>query len=361
MSAREVADLFAGKTPRRLPWAPELNEGFVRKLLNAPPGTPGPYWELEREAARRIGADHLHRVQTVRTIHRRVEIETDEATGLCVIRTPAGDLSRRRVWDANSGTLLNYELLVKGPESFAAYRAMLDDETYELSPPAGPEAEIAGSDLATIDVPATPLQHLIMWDMGVQETLMCMLEHTDELVELCRFAHEKNKQFYAVACSGPGRIIRPMEDTSSMLTGPRMYAEHCVWQLNEYAAIVRRAGKLFVPHMCGHLGAKMLEVIAQIDLDGIEAITPPPLGDADLPAMRRALGDDVWLIGGVDPSRYAICTPDEMRTHVRATLDRMRGDRHFVLGHEEIPLAAKLENVAVVAELVEQTADGFYS
>lgn len=360
MPAQEVADLLAGRTPRRLPWVPEINEGFARKLLDAPPGSPLPYRQIERDAARRIGADHLHRVKTVRVVRRQVEVEEDPATGVTIFHTPAGDLRRQRVWDSTSGTLLNYELLVKGPESFPAYSAMIDDERYELVAADQADAEIADSDLATIDVPATPLQHLIMWDMGVQETLMCMLEHPGPMAELLAFAHEKNKEFYRVAAAGPGRIFRPMEDTSSKLTGPRMYREHCVEQLNDYAKIVRDAGKQFIIHMCGHLGGAMLDVIAEIDCDGIEAITPPPLGDADLPAMRRKLGPDAWLLGGIDPSRFATIEPDEMRAHVMATLQAMRGDRRFMLGHEEIPLAARLDNVAVVAELVEQTADWFY-
>ncbi len=357
MPTGPVADLLSGRTPRRLPWVPELNEGFVRKLLNAPPGTPRPYRELESEAARRIGADYLHRVVSVRTMHHRVQVEQQDG-GVTVIRTPAGDLRRQRTWDSNSGTSFTREHLVKGPESFAAYRAMIQDETYEPDY-AKAETEIADSDLATIDVPATPLQHLIMWDMGVQEALMCMLEHPEEMTELLGCVHERNKEYYRVAAAGPGQVFRPMEDTSSKLTGPRMYAEHCVWQLNEYAAIVHAAGKTFLPHMCGHLGGAMTDVLARVDLDGIEAITPPPLGDADLPAMRRKLGD-VWLIGGVDPSMYATATPDQMADHVRGTLDRMRGDRRFILGHEEIPVAARLENVQVVADLIRQTADGFY-
>jgi len=104
----------------------------------------------------------------------------------------------------------------------------------------------------------------------------------------------------------------------------------------------------------------MTDVLAEVDLDGIEAITPPPLGNADLIEMRRRLGD-VWLIGGVDPSLYATATPEAMEQHVRNTLENMRGDRKFMLGHEEIPVAAKAENVQVVADLVAHTAEWFYA
>jgi len=369
-----VAALLAGGKPDRLPWLPELNEGFVRKttgarapgrahsnealadLPNQPPGVD--YLDLEARCAGMIGADHLHRVTSVRVVRRRVSMERDPATGASVVHTPAGDLTQRQRWDADSGTVFTREHLVKGPESFAAYRAMIEDESYEPNYEAAAR-DVERSGLATVDVPATPLMHLLLWVMDVEPTLMAMMDSRDEMVELMEVMHRKNKEYYRVAAAGPGRILRPMEDTSAKLTGPRMYADHCVRYLNEYAQIVHAAGKLFIVHMCGHLG-DMTDVLAEVNLDGIEAITAPPLGDADLPAMRRRLGD-IWLIGGVDPSMYATATPERMADHVRGTLDRMRGDRKFMLGHEEIPVAAKMDNVRAVARLVEQTAEDFYT
>jgi uroporphyrinogen-III decarboxylase len=200
--------------------------------------------------------------------------------------------------------------------------------------------------------------HLLMWVMDVQPTLMAMIDEEDKMSELLAAMHEKNKEYYRLAAAGPGRILRPMEDTSSMLTGPAMYARHCVPMLNDYARITHDAGKLFIPHMCGHLDG-MLDVLKEVELDGIEAVTPPPLGNANLPRIREKLGD-IWIIGGVDPSRYASTDRQEIVSHVKTTLQQMRGDRKFMLGSEEIPLAAKMENVQAVAELVQGTAGGFY-
>jgi len=365
---------MSGRRPDRLPWLPELNAGFVRKTLGRPASGPNvasdavedaagadgqdDYLALEARCAELIGADHLHRVKSVVVRRHRVSVETDAQTGLTVVHTPAGELRQRQQWDPNSGTVFTREHLLKGPEDFPAYRAMLEDESYEPDYAAA-EAEIARSGLATIDVPATPLMHLLLWVMDVQPTLMAMIDHEDEMVDLMALMHEKNKEYYRVAAAGPGEVLRPMEDTSSMLTGPAMYAKHSVPCLNDYAEIAHAAGKLFLPHMCGHLDG-MLEVLAEVELDGIEAITAPPLGDADVAKMRHRLGD-IWLIGGVDPSQYATATPEAMAAHVRHTLQSMRGDMKFMLGHEEIPLAAKMENVRVVARLVEQTAEWFYA
>ena len=373
MPSERVNALLAGRTPDRLPWLPELNAGFVRKTTGAGGGertfsaeaiADGPEehaatddLELEARCAAMIGADHLHRVVSVRVVRHRVTIDSDPVTGVTVVRTPAGELRRRQRWDPISGTVFTREHLIKGPESFPAYRAMVEDETYE------PDYEKASRDivrsgLATVDVPATPLMHLLLWVMDVQPTLVAMMDRPAEMAELMAAMHEKNRQYYRVAAAGPGQILRPMEDTSVMLTGPRMYADHCVAHLNDYAEIAHAAGKTFLPHMCGHLGG-VLDVLAEVDLDGIEAITPPPLGNADLAEMRRRLGD-VWLIGGVDPSQYATATPEQIAKHVRGTLEMMRGDRKFMLGHEEIPVAARLDSVRAVAGLVEQTAEWFY-
>ena len=373
MACQRIVDLMAGRTPDRLPWVPELNAGFIRKTVGATRAGPNvsadavevegaageaeDYLAMEADCARRIGADHLHRVKPVRVVRHRVTVEADAATGETVIRTPVGDLRRRQQWDPDSGTVFTREHLIKGLGDFAAYRAMVEDETYEPDYEAA-AADIARSGLATVDVPATPLMHLLMWVMDVQPTLMAMMDCQAEMVELMAAMHEKNKEFYRVAAAGPGEILRPMEDTSAMLTGPAMYAAHCVAPLNDYAAIAHEGGKLLISHKCGHL-KQMVDVLAEVDLDGIEAITPPPLGNADLPEMRRKLGD-IWLIGGVAPSLYATASVEGITAHVRGTLDVMRGDRKFMLGHEEIPLAAKMVNVNAVAQLVAETEDGFY-
>ncbi len=187
---------------------------------------------------------------------------------------------------------------------------------------------------------------------------MAMYDRTGEMVELMRHMHEKNLEYYRIACSGPGEVIRPMEDTSSMLTGPAMYAEHCSSYLSEYGRIVHEHGKKFIVHMCGHL-KDMLPVIKDIELDGIEAATPSPTGNVEPDDIRNALGD-VIIIGGVDPTRYAIQSPEGMVKTLRERLGRIKGDRHFILGSEEIPVAAKLDTVKAVGELVAETAEWFY-
>jgi uroporphyrinogen-III decarboxylase len=122
---------------------------------------------------------------------------------------------------------------------------------------------------------------------------------------------------------------------------------------------VHEHSKKFIVHMCGHL-KDMLPIIKDIELDGIEAATPGPTGNAEPDEMRRVLGD-VIIMGGVDPTRYAIQGPAEMVKTLRERLSRIKGDRHFILGSEEIPVSAKLETVKAVGEMVARTGEWFYA
>jgi len=361
MTSRErvMAVLTGENVPDRLPWLPELNDGFIAKVVETLGPVPDGI-DAQTFVNLQIGADQLGRAVAVREVFSRVEVENRPEEGLTIYHTPHGDLihQTRRDETAKTNYIIRHKL--NGPQSIKAYHAMLDDLRFEPDYERAQRTidQIGETGIATIDAPATPLMHLIMWDMGIEETLIAMFERTDEMVELMQHMHEKNLEYYKIAANGPGEVVRPMEDTSSKLTGPDLYAKYCVEYLNEYAEICHQAGKKFIVHMCGHLN-DMLPVIKEVNLDGIEAVTPAPTGDADLLRMREVLGD-IIIIGGVDPSRYALLGPEQMRKAIRETLEKMKGDRRFILGHEEIPVSAGLETVKAVGQIVAETAHWFY-
>lgn len=356
---RALAIIHGTGTPDRLPWLPELNDGFIASVVAAEGPAPS---DLDKQTFTtiRIGADQLDRAVAVKETFTRVTIEQNKDKGLTIWHTPKGDLVEHMIHDPIAKTNYRHSHKLDGDNPFAAYHAMLDDLRYEPDYERAEKrfATVGDTGLVTVDAPATPLQHIIMWDMSVENALMAMYDRTEEMVDLMRHMHEKNLEYYRIACKGPGEVIRPMEDTSSMLTGPAMYAEHCAEYLSEYGRVVHEHNKKFIVHMCGHL-KDMLPIIKDIELDGIEAATPGPTGNVEPHEMRSALGD-IIIMGGVDPTRYAIQKPAEMVKTLRARLERIRGDRRFILGSEEIPVSANLETVKAVGQLVAETSEWFY-
>ena len=356
---RVMAVINGDKKPDRLGWLPELNERFIKRVAEQLGPVPQ-NMDSQTFVNRKIGADQLARAVAVRQAHSKVEVEQHADEGITIWHTPKGDLVQKQQRDEIAQTIYTLKHKIAGPQSFAAYHALLDDLRYEPDYDKCQQTieKVGQTGLATIDAPATPLMSLIMWDMGIEPTLMAMFEHEAEMIELMQHMHEKNLEYYRIAAAGPGRVVRPMEDTSSMLTGPQMCAQHCVGYLNEYASICHENGKAFIVHMCGHL-KNMLDVIKDVDLDGIEAATPGPTGDVELDDIRRVLGD-VVILGGVDPTRYALQGPEQMCAELRDRLMRVKGDRRLIVGHEEVPAAANLETVQAVGRLIAETSRWFY-
>jgi len=71
--------------------------------------------------------------------------------------------------------------------------------------------------------------------------------------------------------------------------------------------------------MCGFLKGVLTE-LRETGIDGIEAITPPPLGDTPIGLAREQLGPDVTLIGGLDPTQFVGATPDRTRKLIHEVL-----------------------------------------
>jgi uroporphyrinogen-III decarboxylase len=215
--------------------------------------------------------------------------------------------------------------------------------------------KILGEDgIISLTAPATPLMDLIMVYMHVENTLIQMLEHETEFDELCAVIHEFYKKVYKVVANAPTAImVRPFEDTSMSLYSPATFMKHCFNQLKDYARIVHDGGKLFVPHMCGFL-KQVLEYLPATDIDGIEAVTPPPTGNTPVTLARQKLGPDMILIGGLDPTEFSTRSVDDVKAIVSQVLDDMKGDGKFMLSCEEISVRANMESVLSVAGLVKE-------
>jgi uroporphyrinogen-III decarboxylase len=173
--------------------------------------------------------------------------------------------------------------------------------------------------------------------------------------ELLGVMHRRNCEYYETAAAGPGEVVRSFEDTSTTLVSPELYRRWCLRQLQEYRDICHAHGKLFVPHMCGLLRGVLPE-LAETGLDGIEALTPPPLGDCPVSLAREKLGPEVTLIGGLDPTQFVGATPDRTRLMIRHYLSQAGDGRRMVLGHEEIHIRADFESVRVIPEVLEEEA-----
>lgn len=357
MTSREVLEAaMRGEPADRVGWAPEINDTLTTRNLRKagidPAADPLPY----ATSNRLLGADCLHRKLPYRVEYDgvRFETRTEGNESVETIETPKGILSSRRRYIPETDMWFRYELHVKGPADYAVWADVVGRTRFVTDYDSVLNADrlLGDRGILSIEAPCTPYMDFVMWRMGAEEIVYQTADHERELIDLFELMHRKNLEAHRIAAGSPlGLLVRPIEDTSSMLSSPRLFRKFVLRHMREYAEIAHAGGKLFLPHMCGHLH-DMLPILKDLPIDGIEAITPPPTGDCPITYARRALGKERILIGGLDATRFALSPPEEFERMVREVLEAMKGDPRFVLGHEEIHRNARPENLTAVRRLI---------
>ncbi|MBM4038475.1 MAG: hypothetical protein FJ290_08170, partial [Planctomycetes bacterium] len=145
----------------------------------------------------------------------------------------------------------------------------------------------------------SPVQQLIEMDMGMASFYYMLQDHRDELEGLLDAMHACRMQEYEiVARRSPAPALMPVENTSTTLISPALYRRYSLPQLRDFCCACHRHGKKAILHMCGHLKA-LLPELAETGLDGMNALTPPPVGDLPFEQALDALGDRLIILGGI--------------------------------------------------------------
>jgi hypothetical protein len=348
-----------GEMPDRLPWAPEFNVMFCERILAEMPGGPCAPEDTYIEACRRMRAECFLRVDAVHVTYPNVTItETrNDAEITRAYETPLGTMTSRSRMIDEIGTDMEFEHMVRAEQDIRAYRFMYTDAAYE------PRYEFVHQQIArmgdagvtSIFGPPTPLLDLTMFQIRLPTIYFLMDDYPEEMEALLQAMHRRNCEYYEMAADAPGQVVRSFEDTSTTLISPKLYRRYCLRHLQDYRDICHARGKLFVPHMCGLL-KDVLPDLRETGLDGIEALTPPPLGDTPIGLARERLGPDITLIGGLDPTQFVGATPGKTREIIQDFVSQMGDGRRTVLGHEEVHIKADFESVRVIPDLLEEYA-----
>ncbi len=132
---------------------------------------------------------------------------------------------------------------------------------------------------------------------------------TDTAIEVCRdmFRH--------------GVDVVRIGGASTAVLGPRLYERFVLPHHKRFAAAIRQSGGLSILHCCGHVN-DMLEAFAAAGWDGLEPLTPPPLGDVTLEDAWRRIGGRICLKGNLDPVHLMrFGTPEAVERETRRCLE----------------------------------------
>jgi hypothetical protein len=158
----------------------------------------------------------------------------------------------------------------------------------------------------------SPIQELLQFETGVENFYFFMADAPDEMNALMDTMHRKNLEALEIGfrvCSG-ATVVQFGENTSASLISPSIYLRHTARHLRAYSDMAHARGMRFIVHMCGLLDT-LLDCFPETGMDGIHAVTPPPVGDSHYMTVRERYGDDFVIIGRLNAQLWMGKPPED--------------------------------------------------
>lgn len=202
----------------------------------------------------------------------------------------------------------------------------------------------------------TPLQTVLEFEMGVERCYELMTDYPEEFDALMSVMQKRRRDEYEIGARRvPCRMFVAMENTSTTLVSPSVYERYGLPQVTGFVDAMHRHGKIAVLHMCG-LIRDILPLIRQTGADGVNALTPPPIGNTWPEETLDVLGDDMIIWGGIlDGTVFQ--SPSFNPKGLEASLDRLYTARlrraNFLLWATADGLPTPLERFRAVRDWFE--------
>lgn len=175
------------------------------------------------------------------------------------------------------------------------------------------------------------IPRLLEVDMGTENFYYLMADHPAEVEGLIRTIHERELDAFRILATTPCESVTLIENTSTYYISPDIYRRFNMPHQRDFVDIVKKAGKVAILHMCGHVHG-ILPLIKETGCDGIHALTPPPTGNTPWEDALDVIGEDLIIIGCLDPTIFAAGKISEIPTALDTLITPRLRKANFVLG-----------------------------
>lgn len=197
------------------------------------------------------------------------------------------------------------------------------------------------------------IPRLLEIDMGIENFYFLINDYPDEMKKLINIIHEKEKEAFKILAKGPCDCVILVENTSTYYISPKIYSEFNMPHQRDFVNIIKSAGKIAILHMCGHI-RNLLHLIKNTGCDGIHALTPPPTGDTPWELAMDILGQDIVIIGALDPSVFLLSKLQDIPLLLDSIITERLKRAHFILGVFADGIRVELERFYAISQWIEK-------
>ncbi len=353
---------FRGEMPDRPAWVADLGYWYpaMREQGLLDPRYEGPE-----------GYDRLHRDLGVCMYYGRggstytaryeggVEAGTEEEGGVRERwwRTPAGEISDHWEYIPTSHCWAHVEYAVKTADDLRVVQDMFSRLRYEPASESFTRAsEAVGDDGLPISaVPRGPLASLMTDWCGVMTTCYLIADEPAAVEDTLATIEDATEPAFDAIAEGPAELLHWCDnlDSNTYTSYFDRYMRDCYSRRLE---LLHAAGKSVVTHLDGFVRG-LLPKLVEVGFDGVESITPGPVGDVEIEELRGLCGsDDTIIWGGIPGAMFAPpWTAGDMREHTIRLLDALAEGGKLIVGSaDQVPPDGDIELCRVIADTIEE-------
>jgi hypothetical protein len=291
-------------------------------------------------------------VKTVQTGKVTVKRWEDDANLYVKYDTPVGVL--RETCRKTVGGVAQYhtEYPVKDVKDLATMAYVLERQTFDFDRQRFDEYDELIGDRAApvIGTPNLPIMSLFTHYVGFQNAVVMMWKHQEAIDRFLHVLEENHLRRYVLIKAQPFAIVNIGANMHHDLCNPRYFEKYALPHYLRVTKMLRAAGKFTSSHWDGRV-KMLLPYLQRLGLDGLECVTPTPMGDVTLGELKAAMGDMV-LTDGMPANHFLPWVPpDELRRFTLELLDTFTPN--LIAGISDmLPPNGDIEQVRFVGKIV---------
>jgi hypothetical protein len=201
-------------------------------------------------------------------------------------------------------------------------------------------------------MPRMNVQSLYINQMGVQAGIYALYDWTNTVEAYFRALEGSHDRLIDVINGSPVEIINFGENLHAGTMSPELFERYHLPACQHRCERLRAAGKFTCSHWDGDT-VPLLPYAQETGLDGIEAITPQPQGDATLEQVKGALGDTMFLLDGIPAVYFDETFSVDVLVACTQRLIELFAPKLILGISDEISSTGDLDRIRVVGEIVD--------
>jgi uroporphyrinogen decarboxylase len=349
LSSRErLMIAIANGKPDRVPVIPDFSNMIPAKM------TGKPFWEIYMNnnpslyrayctAAEYYGIDGWYQAfDAVKFKRKNAPSVSSNITGRsgekiiqkCIFSTPAGDLWEERVYPVADPPTTTVKMVKNLPEDFPKVKYLYGEiESYDASLVPEYRALCGDKGIFTLVV-GYPGMHdwTGFFNGNLQAAVYAYYDHPDifeEWAEIAERDYLKQAEIYLLL--KPDVLLLGGSGTLT-LASPELVRKFALPTIKKICRMAKEAGILTILHSCGKTMA-FLEMLAnETDINCINPLEEPPMGDANLAEVKRLYGKKMSLMGNLQTTTVMLKgSPADVENAAKKAIDAAGTDGGFLL------------------------------